>query len=127
MLKYKTSASTLYSNYAVFTVKPVLGTSWELRTATPVPRPIQDIKIDLRNKTTSEFRTVFHSPLGVPNSKVPLYINVHGVTVVFTLSNSCYPLAYDRQLELAEGDKPHGVNIQNEATWFMKVGRCDTL
>ena len=32
--------------------------------------------IDLRNKTTSEFRTVFHSrmsPLGVPNSQVLLY------------------------------------------------------
>ncbi len=31
--------------------------------------------MDLRNKTTSEFRTVFGSPLGVPNSQVPLYIN----------------------------------------------------
>ena len=30
--------------------------------------------MDLRNKTTSEFRTVFGSPLGVPNSQVPLYI-----------------------------------------------------
>ncbi len=29
--------------------------------------------MDLRNKTTSEFRTVFHSPLGVPNSQVPPY------------------------------------------------------
>ena len=34
---------------------------------------IQYIEIDLTNKTTSEFRTVFHSPLGVPNSQVPLY------------------------------------------------------
>ncbi len=49
-------------------------TTWELRAATPVPRPIQYIEIDLRNKTTSEFRTVFHSPLGVPNSQVPLYV-----------------------------------------------------
>ncbi len=32
--------------------------------------------MDLRNKTTSEFRTVFHSPFGVPNSEVPLYIDV---------------------------------------------------
>ncbi len=30
--------------------------------------------MDLRNKTTSEFRTVFDSPVGVPNSRVPLYI-----------------------------------------------------
>ncbi len=29
---------------------------------------IQYIEMDLRNKTTSEVRTVFHSPLGVPNS-----------------------------------------------------------
>ncbi len=29
--------------------------------------------MDLRNKTTSELRTVFHNPLGVPNSHVPLY------------------------------------------------------
>ncbi len=63
-----------------YTVKPVykttreIGTTWELRTATPVPRPIQDIEINLRNKTTSEFRTVFDSPLGVPNSQVPLYL-----------------------------------------------------
>ena len=31
--------------------------------------------MDLRNKTTSEFRRVFHSPLGVPNSQVSLYIS----------------------------------------------------
>ncbi len=60
------------------TVKPVfkttweIGTTWELRTATSVPMPIQYREIDLRNKTTSEFRTVFHSPLGVPNSQVSL-------------------------------------------------------
>ncbi len=30
--------------------------------------------MDLRNKTTSEFRTVFLSPLGVPNSQVSLYL-----------------------------------------------------
>ncbi len=53
-----------------------IGTTWELRTATSVPRStcIQYLETDLRNKTTSEFRTVFHSPLGVPNSQVPLYL-----------------------------------------------------
>ncbi len=62
-----------------YTAKPVfkttweIGTAWKLRTATPVPRPIEYIEIDLRTKTTLEFRTVFHSPLGVPNSQVPLY------------------------------------------------------
>ncbi len=60
------------------TVKPFfkttweIGTTWELRTATSVHRSTQYIEIDLRNKTTSEFRTVFHSPLGIPNSQVPL-------------------------------------------------------
>ena len=29
--------------------------------------------MDLGNKTTSEFRTDFDSPLGVPNSEVSLY------------------------------------------------------
>ncbi len=37
---------------------------------------IQYIEMDLRNKTTSEFRTVFHSPLGVSNSQIPLYIAI---------------------------------------------------
>ena len=53
-----------------------IGTTWELRTATSVHRPIQYIEIDLTNKTTSEFRTVFHSPLGVSNSQVSLYMVV---------------------------------------------------
>ncbi len=56
------------------------GHSWPLtdnniiRTATSVPiyRSIHYIEMDLRNKTTSEFRTVFDSPLGVPNSQVIL-------------------------------------------------------
>ncbi len=61
------------------TVKPVfkatweIGITWELRTATPVPRPFQYMEVDLRNKATSEFRTLFHSPLGIPNSQVSLY------------------------------------------------------
>ncbi len=56
------------------TVKPAIkttweiGTPWELRTATSVPSCIHYVEMDLRNKTTSEFRTVFDSPLGVPNS-----------------------------------------------------------
>ena len=65
----------------VSTVKPVfkptweIGRTWELRTATSVPRPIQYIEMDLRNKTTSKFRRViFHSLLGVPNSQVCLYM-----------------------------------------------------
>ena len=40
------------------------------------------IEMDLRNKTTSEFRTVFDSPLGVPNSQVPLYIELVTVQVL---------------------------------------------
>ena len=52
-----------------------IGTTWELRTATPDPRLIQYIETDIRNKTTSEFRTVSYSPLGVPNSQVPLYLS----------------------------------------------------
>ena len=62
-----------------YTVKPVfkttweIGTAWEWRTATSVRRPIQCIEMDLRNKTTSEFGTVFDSPLGVPNLQVQLY------------------------------------------------------
>ncbi len=60
------------------TVKPVftttweIRTTWELRTTTLVPRPIHHIDMDLRNKTTSEFRTVLDSPLRVPNSQVSL-------------------------------------------------------
>ncbi len=57
----------------VFKTTREIGTTWELRTATSVPLPIQYIEMDLRKKTTSEFRTVFPSPLGVPNSQVSLY------------------------------------------------------
>ncbi len=38
---------------------------------------MQYVEMDLRNKTTPEFRTVFLSPLGVPNSQVSLYIAFH--------------------------------------------------
>ena len=34
--------------------------------------------MDLRNKTTSEFKIVLDSPLGVPNSQVQLYRNDNG-------------------------------------------------
>ncbi len=63
-----------------YTVKPVfnttweIGTPWELRTAISVPSRMQCVQMDLRNKTTSEFRTVSLSPFGVPNSQVPLYV-----------------------------------------------------
>ncbi len=82
-IKIKNKFHRIFSDYHIstvlFTVKPVfnttweIGTTWELRPATSVARPIQHIKIDLRNKTTSELRTVFDSLLGVPNSQVPLY------------------------------------------------------
>ncbi len=76
--------------YYAFTMKPAfkttweIGTTWELRTATSVPRPIQYVEMDLRNKTTSELRTVFHSPLGVPNFQVPLYV----ADIIFQLNVS---------------------------------------
>ncbi len=57
----------------VFATTWEIGTTWELRVATSVPRSIQYTEMDPRNKTTSEFRTVFRSPLGVPNSQIPLY------------------------------------------------------
>ncbi len=61
-----------------YTVKPVIkttweiGTPWELRTAASVRSRIQSVEMDLRNKTTSEFSTLFLNPLGVPNSQVSL-------------------------------------------------------
>ncbi len=58
----------------VFKTTGEIGTTWELRVATSIPRPIQYTEMDLGNKTTSEFRTVFHSPVAVHNSQVPLYI-----------------------------------------------------
>ncbi len=48
-------------------MKPVFATTWET------------------NKTTPEFRTVFHSPLGVPNSQVPLYITEWNHVSIFFL------------------------------------------
>ncbi len=55
-----------------------IGTTWELRTATRVPMRIRYTEMNLRNKTTSELRTVFHSPLDVPNSQVRLYVQHNG-------------------------------------------------
>ncbi len=69
----------LRQTWDLSTVKPVFKTTWEigktceLRTSTSVPRSIHFIEIDLRNKTTSEFRTAFDSPLDVLNFQVPLY------------------------------------------------------
>ncbi len=57
----------------VFKTTWEIGITWKLRTVTPIPMPIQYIEMDLRNKTISEFRTVFRSPWGVPNSQVSLY------------------------------------------------------
>ncbi len=57
-----------YWFFRSYTVKPIfkttweIGTTWELRAATPAPRLIQYTEMDLRNKTTSEFRTVFTVP-----------------------------------------------------------------
>ncbi len=76
------------------TVKPVfkttweIGTAWELRRATSVSGSIHYIEMDLRSKTTSEFRTVFDSPLGVPNSQVPLYIH-SDIIPVYTNPKCC--------------------------------------
>ncbi len=41
--------------------------------------------MNLRNKTTSEFRTVFGSTMGVPNSQVSLYLK----QLLPTLINQC--------------------------------------
>ncbi len=82
--------------YVISTVKPVFattwerGTTWELRTAIPVPRPIQYTEMYLRNRTTLELRTVFRSPLGVPNSQVSLYWRL--------LPSLNYPLAHLQQI-----------------------------
>ncbi len=54
-------------------LRPEIGTTCELRTATPVARPIQNMEIDLGNKTTLEIGTFFDRPLDVPNSRVLLY------------------------------------------------------
>ncbi len=76
---FETIGQILFQLYSFDTVKPVfkttweIGTTWELRTATSVPRSIHYIEMDLRNKTTSEFRTVIDSLLDVPNSQVSLY------------------------------------------------------
>ncbi len=76
------------------TVKPVfkttweIETTWELGTVTSVPSSIHYIENDLRNKTTSEFRTVFDSTLGVPNSQVSLYYSQHCFLSLSTRSNN---------------------------------------
>ena len=82
------------------TVKPIfktiweIGITWELRTATPIPRHIQYIEVDLRNKTTSKFRTVFHSPMGVPNSKFHCLHITFGDTNIFDIMWTNYSIKY---------------------------------
>ncbi len=62
----------------------------------PVFGPIQCIEMDLRNKTTSEFRTVSHGPLGVPNFEVPLYlIDLYGG--LFTLPSDLHTLGLGKE------------------------------
>ncbi len=73
-----------------------IGTTWELRTVTSVPRHIQYIEIELGNKTTSEFRTAFHSPLGVPNSQVPLYNDMSAQVHIIHGRVPTYMYMYDR-------------------------------
>ncbi len=51
-----------------------MGTPWELRTATSVPRFIQYVEMNLRNKTNLGIQDSFDSPLGVPNSQVSLLV-----------------------------------------------------
>ncbi len=47
-----------------------------------MPRSIDYIEMDLRNKTTSEFRTVFDSPFGASNSPVPVYMHRDALDLV---------------------------------------------
>ncbi len=49
-------AVSAYSVKPVFKTTREIGTTWELRAATSVPRPIQYTEMDPRKKTTSEFR-----------------------------------------------------------------------
>ncbi len=56
--------------------------------------------MDLRNKTTSEFRTVLDSPFGVPNSQVSLYIVIgNGILHVHGL---LHKLPYRNEQEIEE-------------------------
>ena len=77
-----------------------MGTTWELRTATSVPRSIHDIEMDLRNKTTSEFRTVLDSPLGVPNSQVPLYCQYVYIGIMSLTLQPLHGLVFTKKLYL---------------------------
>ncbi len=52
--------------------------------------------MNLRNKTTLEFRTVFDSPLGVPNSQVSLYMYVGTFAVIRNCRFSTIQLYYFR-------------------------------
>ena len=95
--KLYTDKLHIQGNEVTITVKPVfkdtweIGTTWELRTATSVPRSIHYIGIDLKNKTTSEFRTIFDSPLGVPNYQASLYKQFISQHLHRTLVCQCAP------------------------------------
>ena len=52
--------------WEVFKTTWEIGTACELRTATSVPCPIYYIELDLRNKTSLEFRKFFSQSLGCP-------------------------------------------------------------
>ena len=101
------------SYYNIRTVKPVfktiweIGATWELRTATSVPSSIHHTEMDLRNKTTSEFRTVLESPLGVPNSQFPLYM----VAYCDFLQVSIWRPEYGDPMKISASLKPRGNTI----------------
>ncbi len=61
-----------YTVNSVFKTTCEIGKTWDLRPNTLVPRPNTLVSRPHGNEITSEFRTVFHSPLGVPNSQVSL-------------------------------------------------------
>ncbi len=56
------------------TVKPVFKTSWEIGTTWELRAATSVIEMDMGNKTTSEFRTVLDSPLGITNSQVSIVL-----------------------------------------------------
>ncbi len=55
--------------------------------------------MDLRNKTTSEFRTVFGSPLGVPKFPVPLYKDPNADDTAQRLQKHTVKIPYWKELD----------------------------
>ncbi len=62
IIKYTLVVVKYTLGFVYIGVTSEIGTAWELRTATSIPRPIQYTEMDLRNKTTSKFRIVFTGP-----------------------------------------------------------------